>query len=77
MDSDDVRLCCIYYVTHHTVFIYRYEDNHYIYSIVYDKIGVNNENFYSGLHNVDSGCDKVRSAVFVVSAECYEALGGG
>ena len=49
----------------------------YIYSIVYDKIGVNNENFYSGLHNVDSGCDKVRSAVFVVSAECYEALGGG
>ena len=38
-------------------------------SIVYAKIGVNNVNFYSRLYNVDSGGDKVRSAVLVVSAE--------
>ena len=51
----------------------------YIYclSIVYDKIGVNNVNFYSGLYNIDSGGDKVWSAVLVVAAESYEALGGG
>ena len=69
--------CAVYIASLIILYLYRYVHLFYCLSIVYDKIGVNNVNFYSGLYNVDSGGDKVWSAVFVVAAECYEALGRG